>query len=242
MRAIVPLKLSMPRKTETTSRPPVQVPLSQRTNEELALLAARENLAAFNELVVRFEARLYNFLLRRVSSRTDAEDLTQEAFVRAWERIESYDPTWRFSTWLFTIASRLAVSQHRRSRPTAHLENDEQVRTQPPDGRDAERDVRDGGNLWLLAAAALKPEQHTALWLRYAEDMGIGEIAQVLGKTHVGVRVCLFRARQMLADKARETGVGLPAWTMPLTEAPEMTVLAEEQPTSGVPSGAGGAR
>lgn len=173
-------------------------------------MAARENLAAFGELVVRFEARLYNFLLRRVSSRTDAEDLTQEAFVRAWERIDRYDPTWRFSTWLFTIASRLAVSQHRRSRPTAHLESDEQVRSEEPDERDAERDVRDGGNLWALAKRALKPEQHTALWLRYAEDMAIGEIAQVLGKTHVGVRVCLFRARQMLAEKARETGIALP--------------------------------
>jgi len=219
----------MPRKPETTSRPPVQTPLAQRTAEELAVMAARENLAAFSELVVRFEARLYNFLLRRVSSRTDAEDLTQEAFVRAWERIESYDPTWRFSTWLFTIASRLAVSQHRRSHPTAHIESEEQVRDAQPDDRDAERDVRDGGHLWILAMVVLKPEQHTALWLRYAEDMSIGEIAQVLGKTHVGVRVCLFRARQALAEKAREFGMEVSG--LPESDEAEVNVTASGQRT-----------
>lgn len=68
-------------------------PLSERTSEELAVLAQRDNVGAYNELVIRFEKRLFNFLLRRVSRRIDAEDLTQEAFVRAWERITSYDPT-----------------------------------------------------------------------------------------------------------------------------------------------------
>jgi RNA polymerase sigma-70 factor (ECF subfamily) len=157
---------------------------------------------------VRFEGRLFNFLLRRVASRVDAEDLTQEAFVRSWERIASYDPTWRFSTWLFTIASRLAVSEHRRRRPMLVIESAEQVGRCDADLASAEQSQHGGSRLWALAQVVLREDQHTALWLRYAEDMTIGEIAKVMGKTHVGVRVALFRARQTLAQAARGSGLG----------------------------------
>lgn len=182
--------------------------LALKTAEELAVLAQRDNVAAFGELVVRFEGRLFNFLLRRVSSRVEAEDLTQEAFVRAWERITSYDPTWRFSTWLFTIASRLAVSEHRRRRPTVVLDSAESVGRCDADLGDAEHAEQGGSKLWALARLVLREDQHTALWLRYAEDMTIGEIAKVMGKTQVGVRVALFRARQTLAEAARASGIG----------------------------------
>jgi RNA polymerase sigma-70 factor (ECF subfamily) len=167
--------------------------------EDLALRAARGSVASYSELVKRFEVRLFNFLLRKVS-RTDAEDLAQETFVRAWERIGSYDRRWRFSTWLFTIASRLAVSHYRKrsaAAPRAEFAPDQG----PGEAdRDVEADCRLGRRLWALAAS-LGADQHEALWLRYAEDLSIPEIAEVMRKSHVGVRVCLFRARQALAGK-----------------------------------------
>jgi RNA polymerase sigma-70 factor (ECF subfamily) len=185
-------------------------PSVERTSEELAVLAQRDNVAAFGELVGRFEDRLFNFLLRRVGSRVEAEDLTQDAFVRAWERIESYDPTWRFSTWLFTIASRLAVSEHRRRRPTVVIDSADHVGSEDADIAASDHAARSGSRLWALAKSVLRDDQHTALWLRYAEDMSIGEIAKVLGKSHVGVRVALFRARQLLAAAAAAEGMGDP--------------------------------
>jgi RNA polymerase sigma-70 factor (ECF subfamily) len=169
------------------------------TPEELATRAARGSAASYSELVKRFEVRLFNFLLRKVA-RTDAEDLAQETFVRAWERIGNYDRRWRFSTWLFTIASRLAVSHYRKqsaAAPRAEFAAD----TGAGDGdRDVEADCRLGRRLWALAAS-LGADQHEALWLRYAEDLSIPEIAEVMRKSHVGVRVCLFRARQALAGR-----------------------------------------
>jgi RNA polymerase sigma-70 factor, ECF subfamily len=170
-----------------------------RSPEHLALRAAEGSLEAYGELVRRFELRLFNFLLRRTGSRADAEDLTQEAFIRAWERIHRYEPKWRFSTWLFTIAARLAVSHHRKRRPTLRwVEEDD---SQSPLSVDREDDRNAGARLWSIAGRVLTPEQHTALWLRYAEDMGIDEIAAVLKKSQVGVRVMLFRARQVLAEQ-----------------------------------------
>jgi RNA polymerase sigma-70 factor (ECF subfamily) len=174
-------------------------PASQRTPEQLAARAAEGSLEAFGELVKRFEVRLFNFLLRRTGSRSDAEDLTQEAFVRAWERIHRYEPKWRFSTWLFTIAARLAVSHHRRRRPTLRWVEEDEVEATPL--YDREDDRNSGAKLWALAGRVLTPEQHTALWLRYAEDMSIDEIAVVLKKSQVGVRVMLFRTRQVLAEQ-----------------------------------------
>src|SRR5262249_49655709 len=117
------------------------------TPEDLADRAAAGSVESFGELVTRYELRLFNFLLRKRAWRTDAEALTQDALVRAWERIGSYDRRWRFSTWLFTIASRMAVSHYRRQRVVSSGELDRAGAARenaPPD----ETDVRMGRRLW----------------------------------------------------------------------------------------------
>ncbi len=176
-----------------------------RTPEALAIAAQHGSVSAYSTLVELFQIRLFNFLLRRTGSRHDAEELTQEAFVRAWERIGTYDPRWRFSTWLFTIGSRLAISEQRkrsRARSTSILEH--HASTPEEDPVDTVSQRRLGARLWALAGEHLTEDQQTALWLRYAEGMEIVEIAAVLGKSRVGVRVCLFRARQALLTLAKQ--------------------------------------
>lgn len=170
--------------------------------------AKEGSLAAYTRLVGQFEGRLYNFLLRRVSTPSDAEDLTQEALIRAWTHIASYDTRWRFSTWLFTIASRLAISKQRHD--SLHRPAREAIaRTRSPfEQRDigAEVDRREQfEELWTVAEETLTRPQLTALWLRYAEDCSIGEIATILRKSQVGVRVMLFRTRQSLLARMNKT-------------------------------------
>lgn len=167
--------------------------------EDLAVRASRGDAfgkACFARLVDQYQSRLYTFLVRRGESPPDAEELTQEAFLRAWERLGTYDPRWQFSTWLYTIALRLAISRRRRAPLVLVRETpDTPVREE---SRDDERRTL-GARLWALAAEHLTQDQHTALWLRYAENLDIPEIARVMGKSRVAVRVCLFRARQHLA-------------------------------------------
>lgn len=168
--------------------------------EDLAILAQGGSLDAYAELVTRFQGRLYNFLLRRTRRAVDAEDLAQEAFVRAWQRLQSYDPRWRFSTWLFTIAQRLAIGNYRRQRREVELSCPERVTNGRPEEKLERNETRLGaGRIWALAERVLSEDQRTALWLRYAEDLAISEIAIVMGKSQVGIRVSLFRARQTLA-------------------------------------------
>ena len=163
--------------------------------------AQRGSMPAFAELVDRFEGRLYNFLLRRVPCATDAEDLTQEAFTRAWLRIGTYRPRWRFSTWLFTIGSRLAVS-HSRKRSSQRSERLRDDRSEPAPDLAARLDhAASRSRIWGVVGQAVGIEQQSALWLRYVEGMAVKDIAAVLGRTQVSVRVMLFRARAVLAQK-----------------------------------------
>jgi RNA polymerase sigma-70 factor, ECF subfamily len=169
------------------------------TPEQLAVRAQEGSLAAFSALVEQFDGRLFNFLLKKVGSAADAEDLAQDTFVRAWQRIAQYNPRWRFSTWLFTIGGRLAASKYRdRPAPPVSLTADRVQNRPPATDRLVRREER--LRIWSIVEARVPAEQHAALWLRYAEDMSIGDVARVLGKSEVAVRVMLFRARGVLAE------------------------------------------
>lgn len=178
---------------------------------------------AFVELHDRFQPRVFNFLLRRTAARSDAEDLTQETFLRAWHRLDSYQPAMRFSTWLFTIAVRLGIDQLRAKKTSdsaaQHLRLTAASESPCDPVEDFESRER-GGNLWLLAREVLSTDQHTVMWLRYAEDLNIQEIATVIGRNPVAVRVMLFRARELLAERAgEECGRGDRRESRPLVEA-----------------------
>lgn len=186
---------------------------SEMTGEELAQAARGGALAPFTMLVERYEGRLYNFLLRRCASAADAEDLTQETFLRAFRRIDRYDPRWRFSTWLFTIGARLAATRARaegRRGTRERLAAAEEARSAPAPGPAAAAEALDErGRVWAVAQRTLTEEQRSLLWLRYAEDLSMREIATVTGRTEIGVRVALFRARDALAASlGPEVGAG----------------------------------
>jgi RNA polymerase sigma-70 factor (ECF subfamily) len=172
------------------------------SSEEAALAraAASGKTEAFAELVRRYEGPLLRFLSWRCASREDAEELCQESFLRAWEQIERYDPRWRFSTWLFTLARRLAISARRRTAPDAtQASSVEQLGvTHGPAEQADRRELSEG--VWALSERLLSEDQRTALWLRYAEDHSAEEIGRVLGRRPAAVRVLLFRARTVLAE------------------------------------------
>ena len=170
---------------------------------DLVSRAQRGSLPCFAELVKRFEGRLLNFLRRRTGSVHDAEDLAQDAFVRAWQRIEQYDPRWQFSTWLFTIAHRLAITHRARREVSASCDVLEPATLDRHDPVRVLADREHGGQLWETADRILSETQRTALWLRYAEDLSNTDIAAITGRSRVSVRVTLFRAREALAAHER---------------------------------------
>jgi len=178
------------------------------TDEQLAGRARHGCRDSFEELARRFQVRLLRFLQRRVRSQADVEDLLQDTFVRAFERLNQYDPERPFATWLFTIAHRIAMSHHRRQQAGARagLVVAERIRSAghaEPDAQMAEEESRLA--FWETASALLTEEQFSATWLFYVEQMPAPQIAEVLGRSWVSVKTLLFRARRRLAPVLAES-------------------------------------
>jgi RNA polymerase sigma-70 factor (ECF subfamily) len=182
------------------------------TDEELAARAASGSRSAFEELMSRHNLRLFHFLRPRSGSDEDVEDLVQETFLKAFRNIARYDPRWKFSTWLYTIAVRTSISRHRAAKVTAVSLEPEELEHPAPGPQETlirKEEARGAGNIWLLART-LRPNEYEVLWLRYAEDMPLKEIARTMKRSLVGVRVLLHRSRLKLGEKLRGSpAVGL---------------------------------
>jgi RNA polymerase sigma-70 factor (ECF subfamily) len=211
-------------------------PRPTRTAEALAREARGGSVPAFEELVARHEAGLFRFLFQRTRDAGTAEDLVQEAFLRAWQKLELYDPRWRFSTWLYTLAANLSVSAHRARGKEPEASGHELALDGPssePDPSHAAAQKDEGQVLWDFAAGVLREEERSALWLRYAEERSMEEIAAILGRPTVTTRVLLFRARARLAEALAEAGA-TPHSRSPLTLGTLAPALAA--PPRGGPS------
>jgi RNA polymerase sigma-70 factor (ECF subfamily) len=157
-------------------------------DERLVSRALGGDRGAFNALVVRHEARLFRFLCRASANTADVEDAMQRAFVKAYRKLGTYNPRYRFTTWLFTIAVRELRSLQRRA-PVATSALEDGQHPAAPEPAD-----HTPGDLWAAARRILHPQQHAALWLRYGEDLPVRDVAKVMGRPRVWVSVTLHRA------------------------------------------------
>lgn len=168
--------------------------LDKLSDEELAVRAQAGSRSYFEELVSRYCQRLFLFLRSRLGTDQDAEDLVQETFLKVYKNLHRFNRAYKFSTWLYTTASRLVISFYRknRSRHTQYISA-----SVDQDPQDTLLHREDSQNLWNTART-LPPLQFQALWLRYVEDMTPKDIGRVMKKSQVHVRVILHRARLKL--------------------------------------------
>ena len=178
----------------------LQNDLKLLTNEQLAAKVQIGCKNSFSELVLRLNNRLLSFLLARTGKFEDAEDLAQETFAKAYKNIKKFDDRWKFTTWIFTIAVRLANSHYRRQKTAYNIEDigDFEHKADGPERIVEKRQQWE--NIWLLAQKTLSRNQYQSLWFKYAEDLPIKDIAKILGKSKVNIKVTLFRARNNMAN------------------------------------------
>lgn len=174
-------------------------------------VAAGDN-AAFEQLVVRYQDRLVGFFFHLVHDRTVAEDLAQEAFLRVFRSRERYEPTARFSTWLFRIAHNLASNQKRgaaRRREIPLGSGSEGNDFRPEEQNLAEKSALmptrqlDSVELRSVVRSAieeLSERQRTAVVLHKFEEMSYEEIGDVMGLGPVAVKSLISRARGKLKE------------------------------------------
>ena len=167
------------------------------SDDDLARETQAGSMVAFEELVHRYEHRIYAFVMQYCHNDADAHEITQDAFVRAFQAIGRFVPRGGFGPWLFTIARRKCIDRYR---ATVRAAADEPIPEVPDHDDPSVLLVRqeERQQLWALARKCLGETQFQALWLRYAEGMSVEGVARVLRKTQTHVKVLLFRAREVL--------------------------------------------
>lgn len=176
--------------------------LQEKAELELINRAQAGSVDAFEQLVLHYQDRLFRFLLVRAASRADAEDVLQDTFVAVFKYLRAYQPRYRFSTWLFTIALRQLGKQRRPLSASVELLDSVACGQAGPEQMGIDREYR--LSLWQSARSCLSEVQFTALWLFYIEDMPLVEISKIMKRPASWVKVNLMRARRRLSRDLQE--------------------------------------
>ena len=177
--------------------------LGGATNEARLVDEARHgSKQAFGELVVRYERRLIRVILQFVKSVEQAEDLAQETFLKAYERLEQFDPARRFGPWLFRIGVNQTLDHLRRRKRRGWwlLFTDHRTERQPDP---ATADPRQALDLQQEVEKVLDqiPENYRiVLMLRDLQNFSTSEIASMLGRKEATIRWRLAEARRMFEE------------------------------------------
>lgn len=192
--------------------------LSVEQMDDHALLEATRtgDEAAFQEIVRRYRNPITNFVYRMLNDYDRAVDLAQETFVRVYMSVERYQANYSFSTYIYRIASNLAITdlrQRKRRRlvpiPSFFSEKDgEEMEIELPDERQVMADeamIKDERRQAVSRAIASLPEKYrVAIVLRDIEEKSYDEISQVLGLSDGTVKSRINRARNLLKEKLKE--------------------------------------
>ena len=169
-----------------------------RSTEELVAAARLHDGDAFTVLIGRFEGIALSIAYAHARNAADAGDLVQEAFMRAWQRLDSLDDPSRFGHWLGRMVRNLAIDLRRRRRPGA-LDPDIDVADPAPAASPLE--TREQQGRVETALAALDEVSRACVTLRYYEGLSSKEIAELLNLSPAAVDMRLSRARNLLRDR-----------------------------------------
>jgi RNA polymerase sigma-70 factor (ECF subfamily) len=178
--------------------------------------ALRGSEDAYRELVRRYERPLFSLVVRMVGDPAVAEEIAQEAFLKAFRSLGSYDPSRKFSSWIFKIAHNATLDHMRRKRPdTVPLEAGAEedapgVGHRLPDeslvSPQIEAESSELAQAMEDAISRLRPEYREVVTLRFQEGMAYQEIADITGLPMGTVKTYIFRARKELAAHLTERG------------------------------------
>lgn len=184
-----------------------RVGLSQASDQVLVIRAREGDYDAFEELFGRYRTLVYRFAYQMTSRRDDAEDMVQEAFVRAYQNLHRYRDEAKFTTWLLRIVANLCTDQARMATRRTNLEQREAagalewMTLGTPDDpvNNLEQDRQ---KVALRKALSALPTHHRSMIvLRDLEERDYPEIAGILGCTVGGAKLRVLRARRALRDR-----------------------------------------
>ena len=163
-----------PRAAETAALGQTEKEIRDAESRRLAIAAKSGCIESFESLVGQFEKPLYHFLLTKTRNHHQAQDLLQDTFLITYRKLDRFNPSYPFSSWIYTIANRLAISHYRKQKTL--LEEVEFVieTTACNEVMEQER----ARSLWAYAKRLLTKNHFTALRLFYTKGMTIDQVAR----------------------------------------------------------------
>jgi RNA polymerase sigma-70 factor (ECF subfamily) len=166
---------------------------------------------AFGRLIAAYQTPVFNMAYRMLGNADEAEQAAQEAFIRAWTKLDSYDPAHKFSTWLLSITSNYCIDLLRKRRAQllsieGPLPAHPALMSEKSSGPEAQVVLSEQQQTVQTLLETLPDDYRQAVVLRYWYDMSYDEIAEVMETTVSAIKSRLFRARRTLAETGVEMG------------------------------------
>ena len=181
------------------------------TDQEVVARAREGRETAFRELIGRYERPVFSLIYRLVRDRERTEDLSQETFIKVLDALDRYDPSYKFSSWIFKIAHNTALDHLRKKEPetlsldgSPHAETADEAEAstvtvasedQSPEDYAAQREL---SGVLDQAIGLLRPEYRTAIVLCHLEGRAYEEIAEIMDVPLGTVKTYIHRARHEL--------------------------------------------
>ncbi len=163
------------------------------------ILAGDERCYA--DLVDHYKRYAFTIALKVVGERTEAEEVTQDAFIKAFHYLKGFNRTARFSTWLYRIVFNTAVSYKRKKK--VHFEDIQHRSVENPERADAELEMKDKKAFVAAAMSKLNESDQLAIQLFYIKEFSLEEVAEMMGQNVNTIKVRIHRARLRLADELK---------------------------------------
>ena len=178
------------------------------TDQQLISQCLEGNKDAFRLLVQAHQRRVFSLALKMVGDEEEAKDVVQETFIRVWQSIRNYDPQKTFSTWVYTIASRLCIDRLKRSSRMVVLPEDEITLRRFASDTDSQQSLenREWVSIVRMIAEGLSDKQRLVFTLCQLEGIPSAEVEQITGLDAKQVKSNLYVARQTIRKRLKELG------------------------------------
>jgi RNA polymerase sigma-70 factor (ECF subfamily) len=176
----------------------------EREDAQLVTASKNGDQDAFSLLVQRYQRRVFNLVFRMLQNYEEASEITQEAFLAAWQGLRSFRGEARFSTWLYRIAYNCALKQlelRKRDQALNQALQSEQALEPADEGHAAHLAILDNQEMVQEQLSQLPPKYRIVLILRHLQDMTYEEMAEVLVMPVGTIKTHLFRARNLLKER-----------------------------------------